>query len=229
MSDLPRLPSFDLTSHRCRVKGAERGIGLALAARWAEAGGHDVLAARTEAEIKAAGKAISARGDSAAYLVLDAGDIEATSAAIAEHGPFDVLVNKAGPNRPKPMTDVPVDDYDTVLRVNLKSAFFVAQAVAQELIKLGKPRPLIHMPSQMGHVGGPKRSLNCSVPTFIETPMTKPFFEDEDSLKSTLAKIKLRRLGQVEDLMGAVLYLASAASALLTGTSLVVYGGWTAD
>ena len=255
MIDLPRLPSFDLTGQRCLVTGAGRGIGLAVAAGLAEAGGHVVLAARTKAEIKAASEAIIARGDSATYLVLDAGDIEATRAAIAEHGPFDVLVNNAGTNRPKPMTDVTVGDYDAVLGLNLKSAFFVAQAVAEGLIKAGKPGSLIHMSSQMGHVGGPNRSLYCAskwgvegmsksfaldlashgirsntiAPTFIETPMTKPFFEDEAFLQNTLQKIKLGRLGQVEDLMGAVVYLASSASALVTGTSLVVDGGWTAD
>ena len=148
-----------------------------------------------------------------------------------------------------------VDDYDTVLDLNLKAAFFVAQAVARGLIAAGKPGSLIHMGSQMGHVGGANRSLYCAskwalegmskafaldlashgirsntiAPTFIETPLTRPFFADAAFMASVLAKIKLGRLGTVEDLMGAIVFLASPASALMTGTSMVVDGGWTAD
>jgi NAD(P)-dependent dehydrogenase (short-subunit alcohol dehydrogenase family) len=154
-----------------------------------------------------------------------------------------------------PMTQVAEADYDAVLDLNVKAAFFVAQAFAARLIAAGQQGSLIHIGSQMGHVGGPNRSLYCAskwaleglskafsldlaghgirsntiAPTFIETPMTKPFFENEAFKASVLAKIKLGRLGQVEDLMGAVLYLASDASALVTGTSLIVDGGWTAD
>jgi NAD(P)-dependent dehydrogenase (short-subunit alcohol dehydrogenase family) len=154
-----------------------------------------------------------------------------------------------------PMTQVAEADYDAVLDLNVKAAFFVAQACAARLIAAGQQGSLIHVGSQMGHVGGPNRSLYCAskwalegmskafaldlaghgirsntiAPTFIETPMTKPFFENEAFKASVLTKIKLGRLGQVEDLMGAVLYLACDASALVTGTSLIVDGGWTAD
>jgi NAD(P)-dependent dehydrogenase (short-subunit alcohol dehydrogenase family) len=153
------------------------------------------------------------------------------------------------------MTQVAEADYDAVLDLNVKAAFFVAQACAKRLIAAGKPASLIHLGSQMGHVGGINRSLYCAskwalegmskafaldlaphgirsntiAPTFIETPLTRPFFEDEAFKNSVLAKIKLGRLGRVEDLMGAVVYLASDASALVTGTSVVVDGGWTAD
>ena len=153
------------------------------------------------------------------------------------------------------MWEVSEDDYDAVLDLNLKSAFFVAQACVKRMIDSGTRGSLIHMGSQMGHVGGPNRSLYCAskwalegmnkamaldlaphgirsntiAPTFIETPLTKPFFEDEAFKASVLSKIKLGRIGQVEDLMGAVLFLASDASALMTGTSLIVDGGWTAE
>jgi len=146
-------------------------------------------------------------------------------------------------------------DYDAVLDLNLKSAFFVAQAAARGMVAAGVRGSLIHIGSQMGHVGGPNRTLYCAskwalegmskamaldlaphgirsntiAPTFIETPMTKPFFEDATFLASVLAKIKLGRIGTVEDLMGAALFLACDASALVTGTSLVVDGGWTAE
>ncbi|MFY7852788.1 MAG: SDR family NAD(P)-dependent oxidoreductase, partial [Brevundimonas sp.] len=167
----------------------------------------------------------------------------------------DVLVNNAGLNRPKPIWDVTEEDYDAVLGLNLKAAYFVAQASARRMIAQGVKGALIHMGSQMGHVGGANRSLYCAskwalegmnkaialdlaphgirsntiAPTFIETPMTRPFFEDPAFKASVLAKIKLGRLGKVEDLMGAIVFLASDAAALMTGTSLVIDGGWTAD
>lgn len=253
--DLPKSPSFSLVGRKALVTGAGRGIGLACAAALAEMGAHVVLAARTETEIAEAAEAIRARGQQASHLVLDVSDLEACAKEIAAHGPFEVLINNAGTNRPKPMQDVSEDDFDAVLDLNLKSAFFVAQAVAQGLIEAGKKGSLIHMSSQMGHVGGPNRSLYCAskwaiegmsksfaldlaghgirsntiAPTFIETPMTKPFFENKEFLDSVMSKIKIGRLGQVEDLMGAIQYLASDAAALVTGTSLVVDGGWTAD
>jgi len=166
-----------------------------------------------------------------------------------------VLVNNAGTNRPKPFVEVSEDDYDAVLDLNLKAAFFVAQAVAARMVEAGTKGSIVNLTSQMGHVGGARRSLYCAskwgleglskamaldlaphgirvntiAPTFIETPLTKPFFEDRAFLDSVLARIKLGRLGQVEDLMGAVVFLAGDASALMTGSSLVVDGGWTAD
>lgn len=253
--ELPASPGFDLSGQRALVTGAGRGIGLACACALAEHGAAVTLAARTLPEIEAAAEAIRARGQKAQALQLDVSDIVSASDAVRDNGPFDILVNNAGTNRPKAMQDVTVDDFDAVLDLNLRSAFFVAQAVANGLIAAGKPGSLIHMSSQMGHVGGPNRSLYCAskwgleglsksfaldlathgirsntiAPTFIETPMTKPFFENKEFLESVMSKIKIGRLGQVEDLMGAVVFLASKSSALVTGTSIVVDGGWTAD
>ena len=249
---LPRTPSFRLDGRHALVTGGGRGIGLAAAAALANVGAQVTLVARSAGEIEATAAEI---GRGAEAVQLDVTDIAAVTAFFAERPAFDVLVNNAGTNRPKPMWEVSEDDYDTVLGLNVKSAFFVAQACARKMIAEGGRGSMIHMGSQMGHVGGVNRSLYCAskwglegmsksfaldlaphgirsntiAPTFIETPMTKPFFEDPEFKASVLGKIKLGRLGQVEDLMGAIIYLASDASALVTGTSLVVDGGWTAD
>lgn len=252
---LPATPSFRLEGRRALVTGAGRGIGLAAAAALAEAGAAVTLVARSQGEIEAAAAAIRAAGHQAEAALLDVSDLTAVGRFFNQHPAFHVLVNNAGTNRPKPMWEVSEDDYDAVLDLNVKSAFFVAQAAARQMIAKGIKGSLIHMGSQMGHVGGPNRSLYCAskwalegmnksfaldlaphgirsntiAPTFIETPLTKPFFEDAAFRDSVLAKIKLGRIGTVEDLMGAILFLASDASALVTGTSLVVDGGWTAD
>lgn len=255
MTGLPRTPSFRLDGRRALVTGAGRGIGLALAAGLADAGAEVVLAARSADEIEAGAAAIRAAGGRASAARLDVGDLTAVEALFADNAAFDILINNAGTNRPMPVTDVTEADYDAVLGLNLKSAFFVAQHCARAMIAAGLRGSLIHIGSQMGHVGSRNRSLYCAskwgleglskamaldlaphgirsntiAPTFIETPLTRPFFADERFRVETLAKIKLGRLGRVEDLMGAALYLACDASSLVTGTSLVVDGGWTAD
>lgn len=249
---LPTTPSFGLDGRRAVVTGAGRGIGLAAAAALAEAGALVTLVARTASEIEAAAAAI---GNGAIAAVLDVSNIAAVKTFFAERPAFHILVNNAGTNRPMPMWEVSEGDYDAVIDLNVKSAFFVAQACAQRMIAQGIKGSLIHMSSQMGHVGGPNRSLYCAskwaiegmnkafaldlaphgirsntvAPTFIETPLTKPYFENNAFKSSVLEKIKLGRLGQVEDLMGAIKFLASDASALMTATSMIIDGGWTAD
>lgn len=252
---LPSTPSFRLDGRRALVTGAGGGLGLAAAVALAEAGATVTLVARSPGPIEAGAEAIRQIGHSADSAMLDVTNLNKVAEFIAERQPFHILVNNAGTNRPMPVTDVVEDDYDVVLDLNLKAAFFVAQACAKRLIAAQEPGSLIHIGSQMGHVGGPNRSLYCAskwalegmskafaldlaghgirsntiAPTFIETPMTRPFFENQDFKNAVLAKIKLGRLGRVEDIMGAIIYLASDASALVTGTSLLVDGGWTAD
>lgn len=252
---LPATPSFRLDGKRALVTGAGRGLGLAAAAALAQAGAEVILAARSAPELEAAAQALQGIGGKASTLVLDVTRTAETTDRILNAGPIDILCNNAGTNRPKPVWDVTEEDFDAVVDLNLKAAFFVAQAAAKNMIAHKTKGTLIHMGSQMGHVGGINRSLYCAskwgleglskslaldlaphgirsntiAPTFIETPMTRPFFENAEFLQSVLSRIKLGRLGQESDIMGAIVFLASDAAALMTGTSLVIDGGWTAD
>lgn len=251
--DLPKTPSFRLDGKRALVTGAGRGIGLAASAALAEAGAEVTLAARTGFEIREAALAIVEGGGLATPLPMDVTDVAATRAAIEATGPYDILVNNAGTNRPKTMADTTVDDYDAIMELNVRAAYFVAQAVTDGLLAAGRPGAVINMSSQMGHVGGPNRTVYCSSkwalegmtksmalefaphgirvnsigPTFVETPLAKNFLADPEMRDYVLSKIKLGRIGKVEDLMGAIVFLASDAAALITGAALLIDGGWT--
>jgi len=255
VSGLPRTPSLRLDGKRALVTGAGRGIGLACAAALAEVGAHVVLMARTGAEVEAAAVEIQAQGGSAEACALDVNDVTAVREAVDEFGPFDAFVNNAGTSRHQLFLDVEEAAYDAVMNLNLRSAFFAAQAVARGMAAAGKGGSIVNISSQMGHVGGPNRSVYCAskfamegwtkaaaielgpqrirvntlCPTFIETPMTRPFFESTAFTDWVGSKIKLGRVGQVEDLMGAVVFLCSDASALMTGSAMMIDGGWTAD
>ncbi len=253
--ELPKTPSFRLDGRRALATGAGRGIGLAASAALAEAGAEVTLAARTGSEIEAAAAAIRAAGGQAGALTLDAADTAAAREAILGAGPFDILVNNAGTNRPKSLAETTLADYDAVMDVNVRGAYFVAQAVADGLVAAGRRGAIVNVSSQMGHVGGANRTVYCAskfavegftkamaielaphgirvnaiCPTFIVTSMTEPFLEDAAFTEAVLSKIKLGRLGQVEDVMGAIVFLASDAAGLITGASLLIDGGWTAD
>jgi NAD(P)-dependent dehydrogenase (short-subunit alcohol dehydrogenase family) len=251
--NLPETPSLRLDGRRALVTGASRGLGLACAAGLAGAGADVVLTARSAREIQEAAAAIREAGGTASGVVLDVTDLTRTQNWLAQQECFDILVNNAGTNRPAPFVDTLIEDYDAVFSVNVRAAFFAAQAVARRLIIEHRSGSIINMSSQMGHIGAAQRTVYCATkhalegltkamaaelgprgirvnticPTFIETPMTRPFFEDESFRKWILDKVKLGRVGQPEDIMGAVVFLASDASALMTGSALMLDGGWT--
>ena len=248
---LPRTPSFRLDGRRALVTGASRGIGLGCAVALAEAGAHVILVARGEGGLAEAVAEMTAAGLSAEGHALDITDRAAVAGLLDTVGPVDVLCNSAGLARHSPALETAEEDYDAVMEINVKAAYFLAQAVAA---RMGSGGSIIQISSQMGHVGGIERAVYCAskhalegmtkamaiewgpkairvntiCPTFVMTELSRPTFADPDKRAWIMSKIKLPRVAEVEDIMGAVVFLASDASAMVTGTSLLIDGGWTA-
>ena len=266
---LPQTPSFRLDGRRALVTGGSKGLGLAAAAALVQAGASVTLVARNTSELIAACAQLKmARGlndpqkQEIQHATLDVTDSKAVAQwmakASATHGPFDVLVNNAGMNRPSTLLEMQDADLDAVIDLNIKAAFYVAREMARGLLSAndgkGKPGSIINMSSQMGHVGGPRRTLYCATkhaiegmtkalawelgrhqirvntlcPTYIETPMTAPMLADPAFREFAENGTALGRVGRIEEIMGAVVFLASDASTLVTGSALMLDGGWTA-
>jgi NAD(P)-dependent dehydrogenase (short-subunit alcohol dehydrogenase family) len=254
-----KTPSFSLDGKRALVTGGSKGIGLAAAHALAQAGAQVKIIARNAPDLIASCadiKRASGQNDSKiTYSVVDVRDSSAVEALFSEHGFFDVVVNNAGTTRTKLIDEATDEDLDTVIDLNIKAAFYVLRAAARSLKAAGKPGSLINISSQMGHVGGPKRTLYCAskhalegmtktlgwelgphnirvnsiCPTFIETDLTAGMLADPAFRTFVTSKIALGRVGKLEEIMGAVVFLASDASSLMTGSALMLDGGWTAS
>lgn len=237
------------------VTGAGRGIGRGCAIGLAESGADVVAIARTRGEVESVAEEVEALGRGARAVVCDVTNARRLEGVMRSLERVDVLVNAAGTNVPEPFLDVAESSLDALLAVNVKGTFLAAQAAARRMVAAGAGGAIVNLSSQMGHVGAPRRSVYCATkhavegltkalavelaphgirvnsvaPTFVETQMTAPFLADEEFRADVLERIPLGRIGTVEDVVGAVLFLASPAAALVTGTSLLVDGGWTAQ
>ncbi len=251
---LPKTPSFRLDKKRALVIGASSGIGMGSAVALAEAGAEVFLAARRKNILIDLKAQLIGKGYKSEILELDITNIEKLKNVVNNQPAFDILINSAGLAKHSPAVDTKENDFDDVLNVNLKGAYFITKEIAKKLIKEKKSGSLINISSQMAHVGGIDRAvysaskhavegftkamamefgkkgirINTICPTFISTPLTESTFKDPEKLKWIQSKIKLGRVGKIEDIMGAVVYLASDASSLVTGSSLMIDGGWTA-
>lgn len=252
--NFPTTPSFRLDGQRALVTGGSSGIGQGCALALADAGAHVVVAARRAEKLAETVDEITRRGGSAEALTLDQADLNGL-AEVLKAGDFDVILNAAGLARHGLALETTPEDYDAVMALNLRAAYFLSAWGAKSMIARGVPGSIIHISSQMGHVGGQERAVYCAskhgvegftkamaiefgphkvrintiCPTFIVTDLTRSTFEQPEKRAWIEEKIKLGRVGEIEDIMGAAVYFASEASALVTGTSLLVDGGWTAD
>jgi NAD(P)-dependent dehydrogenase (short-subunit alcohol dehydrogenase family) len=252
---LPQTPSFRLDGRVALVAGASSGIGLGCAVALAEAGAHVICAARKQEQLEQVVSAIKAKGYSAEALQLDITNLKGLAQAFAGLQRLDIYVNSAGFARHSAALDTVEADFDSVMAVNWKAAHFSAREAARKMIEGARGGSIITISSQMGHVGGVDRAVysaskhavegmtkamaiewgpqsirvNTICPTFIRTPLSEPSFADPDRLAWIKSKIKLPRVGEVEDVMGAAVFLASDAAAMITGSALMIDGGWTAD
>ena len=251
---LPQTPSFLLKGRRALVTGGSKGLGFACAVALARAGAEVWIAARSTEDLACAAELAASEGLTLHPLTLDITDARRVENALAGLPPLDILVNSAGLARHQPFLEVSEENFDAVMALNLRATFFISQQVARRMREEKIAGSIIHISSQMGHVGGPLRSVYCAskfalegltrsmalelgeagirvntlCPTFIETELSRQSLRDPEFRRFVMSNIKLPRLGQVEDIMGPVVFLASDAAGMITGSALMVDGGWTA-
>ena len=237
-----------LSGKRALVTGASKGLGRAICHALIENGAHVSGVARTSIELDSASGEF---GPSFAAWPLDVTSDEVL-AAIECAEPFDILVNNAGTNQPQPFLEVTDDALDRLLELNVRAAFRIARSAAR---KMPRGSSIIHMTSQMGHVGSPNRTVycltkhaieglskamavelapagirvNCVAPTFVKTPMTEKMFADPEFAEFVGRMIPMGQLATAEQVAAAIVYLTSPAAAMITGHSLLIDGGWTAQ
>lgn len=248
-------PDFRLDGRTALVTGAGSGTGRAIALALAGAGASVVLVARTRASLEETAAEIEAAGGRALVQPCDVTDSAALRALLAGIDPLHILVNNAGTNIPRPFTAVSDGDLDTLLGLNLRACFVAAQAAAAGMLRSGVPGVILNVSSQMGHVGAPERTAYCMTkhglegltkalavelaphqirvnaiaPTFVDTPLVRRIAGDPRVRDALLARIPLGRMAAERDVALAAVYLCSDAAAMVTGTSLLVDGGWTAQ
>ena len=248
-SDKRPIWAQDIDGHVALVTGAGRGLGRACALALSAAGARIIAVSRTAGELESLAE--EAPGPVETWVEDATGD--ALLRRIEALDGLDVLVNNAGTNHPQPFLEVTDEVLDGMLDLNVRAAFRVARSAARVMMRRGTGS-IVNMSSQMGHVGSPRRTVYCMTkhavegltkamavelgphgirvntvsPTFIETPLTRPFLEDPQFSEFVMGMIAMKRLGTVDDVAAAVIYLASPASGIVTGTSLRVDGGWTA-
>ncbi|MDW7739080.1 MAG: SDR family NAD(P)-dependent oxidoreductase [Bacillota bacterium] len=249
--------SVDLTGENAIVTGAGKGIGRAIALKLAESGAKVFAVSRTLKDLEVVRDEIRKGGGECSIFSCDVQNVNQISEMVdkvsEEAGKIDILVNSAGLNIQAHTLDVTEEQWDTVINTNLKGSFFTSQAAARKMKEFNEGR-IISITSQMAFVGFFKRAaycaskggltqatkamavelaefnikVNCVAPTFLKTPLTEPMFEDIDFYNEVLSRIPLGKIGTPDDVVGAVLYLCSDSADLITGSTILVDGGWVA-
>lgn len=251
---LPQTPLFTLHGRRALVTGGSKGLGFASAVALANAGAEVWIAARNPADLAHAVEWAAGGGLTLHPLALDITASKQVAETLSTLPTMNILVNSAGLARHQPFLEVSEENFDAVMDLNLRATFFISQQMARRMREEKIAGSIIHISSQMGHVGGPQRSVYCAskfalegltrtmalelgdagirvntlCPTFVETELSRRSLDDPDFRRYVMSNIKLPRLGKVEDVMGPVVFLASDAAAMITGSALMVDGGWTA-
>ncbi|MBF6595716.1 MAG: SDR family oxidoreductase [Thermaceae bacterium] len=245
---------IDLSGKLALVTGASRGIGKAIAVGLVEAGAEVVLMSRDQGRLEALAAELRAGGGLVDIAPCDVSKVQEVTRVVAALPRLDILVNNAGTNLPEPFLEVSEAHFDQIINLNLRAAFFMAQTAVKKMLEADKGGVVINLTSQMGHVGASQRTVYCAskhalegltkalaielaphirvnsvAPTFIETDLTRPMLAETQFEQSVLSKIPLGHLGQPQDVASAVVFLVSPAASMITGASLLVDGGWTAQ